>query len=282
MAELVIGLATSHLAMVLRDPEERDKEKVKRFRDGFGVLRQALDQSDADVLIVVSAEHVNKFFLDNLPALAIGTAERYHGPVENIPIAKRYVAGARNMAMHMLHHGLQNGIDWARAEDWELDHGMMVPLHFLDPEGARKIIPVFINCAAPPYPAMARCYEVGGRLRQAIASYPAPDKVAIVACGGLSHSPGDERMGFIDEAFDRKFLDLLASGQGRQAAAIPEERVEAAGSSSGEIRSWLCLAGAFADERMDIITYEAIGSYGTGCAQAIARNKGKGATSGGK
>jgi len=268
VARLVAGLATSHLAMVLRDPPEAEREPVSRFRDGFRQLSVALEASGADTLIVISAEHVNKFFLDNMPAFAVGTAETYDGPVEDIPIAKRTITGDAALGEHLLRHGLDGGIDWARAGEWELDHGMMVPLHFLDPEGRRPIVPVFVNCAVPPYPTLQRCYTVGQRLGEAVRSWSSDCRVAILACGGLSHSPGDVRMGYIDEAFDRGFLDRLTTDPA-SLAHIDEEKVEAAGSSAGEVRSWIMAAGAFDGQRWQSITYEAIRSYGTGCAQAL-------------
>ena len=269
MAELVLGVATSHLALVLREPRPEDADQVARFRSGFSTLADALGRSGADALVVVSGEHVNKFFLDNLPAFAIGTAETFDGPVEDIPIDKRKIPGACGLARHMLRHGLENGVDWARADEWSLDHGMMVPLHFLDPGGALPIVPVFVNCAAAPYPTLDRCRAVGGALAEAIRSWPETSRVAIVACGGLSHSPGDVRMGFVDEEFDRAFLEHLRAGDAAAAASFPEARVEQAGSSTAEIRAWLILAGAFSGRPMDIVTYEPIRGFGTGCAQGL-------------
>jgi len=269
MAELVLGLATSHLAMVLREPRAEDAAQVERFRKGFAFLAEALDQARVDTLVLVSGEHVNKFFLDNLPAFAVGTAPAYGGPVEDIPIEPRGISGADGLGRRILDHGMSNGVDWARVEEWTLDHGMMVPLHYLDPENARAVVPVFVNCAAPPCPALRRCHAVGGAIAEAIESWTEPRRVAIVACGGLSHSPGDARMGFIDEAFDREFLGYLHRGEGEAAAAIPEERIERAGSSTAEIRAWLTLAGAFPGRAMEVVTYEPVRGFGTGCAQGI-------------
>lgn len=271
MADLVLGLATSHLAMVLREPRKDDRDQVARFRAGFDNLANTLVEARIETLILVSGEHVHKFFLDNLPAFAIGIAETYDGPVEKIPIEQRVVKGNVELSTDILAHGLSHGVDWARTEEWTLDHGMMVPLHFLDPQGSMAIVPVFINCAAPPLPTLQRCRELGAHIADAVRSSSFSSRTAIVACGGLSHSPGDARMGFIDEEFDRQFLDCLQRGDGESAAAIPDERLEEAGSSTAEIRAWLALVGAFPGRTMEIVNYEPIKSFGTGCAQAIVR-----------
>lgn len=266
MAAIAAGLATSHLAMVLRSAPEADRSQIERFQSGFTTLRDVLRSAAVETLLVISAEHVNKFFLDNMPAFAVGTAETYEGPVEDLPIARRRIEGDAELSELLLRGGISRGVDWARAGAWELDHGMMVPLHFLDPEATCRIVPVFVNCSAPPYPTVRRCYQVGRIIGETLRSCVLERRVAIIACGGLSHSPGDVRMGFIDEDFDRHFMQMMCSDP-RELADIDDRRIEAAGSSAGEVRAWIMAAGMFTD-RWRQVCYEPIASFGTGCAQA--------------
>ena len=269
MARVALGIGTSHLAMFLRDIPDADRTQVARLRSGFETLAAALQAEKVDVLVVVSGEHVNKFFLDNLPAFAIGTAESYRGPVDNVPLEERSIPGNGHLAAYLLQYGMSQGIDWARVDEWPLDHGMVVPLHLLDQSAQIPIVPVFVNCAAPPCPSLARCLEVGEKLGSALRQWEEKLNIACIACGGLSHSPGDPRMGWIDEDFDRAFLAMLESGDSASIAAISEERIWEAGSSTSEIRAWAMLAGIFRNERMNIITYEPIEAFGTGCAQVV-------------
>jgi aromatic ring-opening dioxygenase catalytic subunit (LigB family) len=272
MADLVLGLATSHIAMITRGAASDDTDQVARYRKGFETLGAALREAAPDTLIIVSPDHVNRFFLDNMPAFCIGLFETFSGPAEqDTGIPDRSVASDPALAAHLLEHGLDHGVDWSRAEEWVVDHGFMVPLHMLDPEARLAAVPISVNCAAPPYPSIRRCHDVGVSIADAIRAWPERRRIAVVAGGGLSHSPGDARMGLIDSAFDERFLALLESGSRDAIVSLSHREIEAAGSSTAEIRSWIMLAGMFAGRKFERVTYEPIAEWVTGCAQAIVR-----------
>jgi aromatic ring-opening dioxygenase catalytic subunit (LigB family) len=172
-------------------------------------------------------------------------------------------------ARYLVELGLDEGVDWAISENWELDHGFMVPLSRLDPSGTYPMVPIFINCAAPPLPSPRRCYAVGRWLADAIERWDRAKRVAIIATGGLSHSVGSAQQGYIDAEFDRRFLDHFCSGRGEALAALSDREIAATGSASGEIRSWIMLAGAFAGRTAERVMYEPIKGFDTGCAQAL-------------
>ena len=270
MATLAIGLATSHLSAITRTPPAEDTPQMATFRAGFGVLAEALHAARPDAAILISPDHVNRFFLDNMPAFCIGLFDSFRGPAErNTGMPDRTVPSDPQLAAHLLAHGLEHGVDFARAEEWVVDHGFMVPLFMLDPDAGIPVVPVHVNCAAPPYPGIARCYGVGVRIAAAIAAWDTDMRVAVIAAGGLSHSPGDAHMGDIDAEFDRDFLAQLASGSRERITALTHERIEATGSSTAEIRSWIVLAGIFAEQRFRRITYQPIDAWVTGCGQCI-------------
>ena len=214
MAQLCLGLATSHLAHIVNARALGDPRQVAIFDAGFQRLAEALDEAAPDVSLIISAEHVNKFFIDNMPAFAIGMFDEFAGPVEsktrNFGIPYRRVPSAIGFARHLIELGLDEGVDWAVIESWEVDHGFMAPLFKLDPEGRHPMVPVFVNGASPPLPSPRRCYAVGRWLADAIARWDADKRVAIIATGGLSHSVGSVQQGWIDVRFrspvPRRFL----------------------------------------------------------------------------
>ena len=270
MAELSLGLATSHVAFITQSPELGSPAQVEGFRKGYQRLAQALEEARPDVALVISGEHLNYFFLDNMPAFCIGVADGFEGPTERgAGIPYRRIPASTGLARHLLAAGLDAGVDWARTEGWELDHGIMVPLYLLD-QGARiPIVPVFINCAAPPCPTARRCYVFGEWLGEAIRRWDASKRVAIIATGGLSHSVGTEAMGRIDEAFDRTFLTNFCKADRRAITSLTEEEIAAAGNSTSEIRSWIALGGAFAGKAAEQVFYEPIQGFATGCGQIL-------------
>ncbi len=270
MATLAIGLATSHLSAITRTPEQEDTPQIAKFRAGFRTLSTALHDAQTDVAIILSPDHINRFFLDNMPAFCIGLFEAFKGPAEhNTGMPDREVPSDPALASHLLDHGLEHGVDFARAEEWIVDHGFMVPLYMLDREAGIPVVPIHVNCAAPPYPGIARCYDVGLRIRDAIAAWPQDKRVAVIAAGGLSHSPGDSQMGHIDAAFDRDFLARLESGRRDRLVSLTNEEIEATGSSTAEIRTWIILAGIFAEQCFRQVTYQPIDAWVTGCGQCI-------------
>jgi aromatic ring-opening dioxygenase catalytic subunit (LigB family) len=275
VAQLCLGLATSHLAHIVNARSLGDPRQVATFDAGYRRLADALAQAAPDVSLIVSGEHVNKFFIDNMPAFAIGMFDAFAGPVEartrDYGIPYRRVPSDLAFARYLIERGLDEGVDWAVIESWDVDHGFMVPLFKLDPDGRHPMVPIFINCASPPLPSPRRCHAVGRWLADAIGRWDADKRVAIIAAGGLSHSVGSQQQGFIDVDFDRKFLDDFCGGRGDALAAMSDAEISAAGSSTGEVRSWIVLAGAFSGRRAEQVMYEPIRGFDTGCAQCLIR-----------
>ena len=55
--------------------------------------------------------------------------------------------------------------DLSLSQDFDVDHSIMVPLHFLTPHMKIPIVPIFINGLAPPLPGAKRCYALGEMVR---------------------------------------------------------------------------------------------------------------------
>ena len=171
--------------------------------------RQDIEDSGAEALIVIAAEHFANFFMNNMPAFCIGIGASYEGPIEDpewLRIAKTKVPGAPDLGTRLTRE-VMNTIDVAYAEEWKFDHGIMVPLNFLTPKYDLPVIPVNINCQGPPLTPLHRAWAFGEALRRACDSVP--EKVALVGTGGISHWPATPDSGKINEDWDREFLDRL-------------------------------------------------------------------------
>ncbi len=273
MAQLCLGLATSHLSHIINARDLGDPKQVAAFDAGYRRLAGALADAAPDVSLIISADHVNKFFIDNMPAFGIGMFDAFSGPVEarrrDVGIPYRQVPSHLGFARYLVECGLDQGVDWAVAESWEVDHGFMVPLSKLDPDGHYPMVPISINCASPPLPSPRRCYAVGRWLADAIGRWDADKRVAIIATGGLSHSVGTTQQGWIDVDFDHRFLDDFCAGRGEALAALSDVEIRATGSASGEVRSWIMLAGAFTGRKAERGMYEPIRGFHTGCGQCL-------------
>ena len=139
----------------------------------------------------------------------------------------------------------------------------MVPLHFLTPDYQLPVVPVNINCQGPPLTPLARAWAFGEALRKAADAVP--ERIALVATGGISHWPATPDSGKINEAWDRDFLGRWCRND---RAALLDYTDEAtyrdAGQGGFEIRTFIAAAAA-ARGTGEIAFYAPIPIFSVGC-----------------
>ena len=219
--------------------------KRDEFYAKLDVQRQEIEASGAEALVVIAAEHFGNFFMNNMPAYCIGMGEYYEGPIEDpewLKIKRTRIPGAPDLGRRLTREVLQT-VDTAYAEEWKFDHGIMVPLNFLTPNYDLPIIPVNINCQGPPLTPLHRVWEFGEALRRACDA--APEKIAVVGTGGISHWPATPDSGKINEAWDREFLDRLMRNDKDALLSYTDEEIYRDGGQGGfEIRTYIAAAAA--------------------------------------
>jgi 2,3-dihydroxyphenylpropionate 1,2-dioxygenase len=171
--------------------------------------------------------------------------ESYKGPIEDpdgLKIPLREQQGDPDLGRRLVSEMLQT-VDVAYCEEWQFDHGIIVPLHFLDPANALKVIPVNINCQGPPLTPLHRAWAFGEAIRRAADAVP--ERIALVATGGISHWPATPDSGKINEAWDRDFLDRWAANDRERLLAYTDaETYRDAGQGGFEIRTFIAAAAA--------------------------------------
>ena len=163
---ITFAAATSHVPGMTAWAEAAPAAQKDRVYGAFDRLRQALDASPTDTLILLTSEHWANFFLDHIGAFCVGRAEAYSGPVEPwLKIEKTQIKGDPQLAAELIEAAYDGGIEPGFAYELEFDHGTMVPLHFLSPRMDRPVVPVMFNTLASPQPNARRCLEFGPRHR---------------------------------------------------------------------------------------------------------------------
>lgn len=269
---LVFTAAANHAPGITARREAATERQREIFFGAYRKLQQELAAARLDALVIVSAEHFSNFFLNNMPAFCVGLAAGYHGPVEDEPflkIPKCVVPGAAALAGGLA-SAVSAEIDIAHSQELVLDHGMMVPLHLLTPEMDLPIVPIIINCLAPPLPALTRCYELGRALRRALEARP--ERVGLLAAGGLSHWPAVPESGHLNLDFDRDFVaDFLANDRARLTRYADDELARVAGPGAHEIRAWIVAAGATEGCTGKAFCFEPVPAWAvTGCVATMA------------
>ncbi len=266
MARIVFAAAVSHTALVLRAKDKAIPEQKEQVYNAFEELRRRLEKSGAESVILISAEHMKSFFLDNMPSLCIGIGDKTRGWGE-AGVPPYSVDLDQALSQYVLQYGLDREFDLAYSYEMRLDHGFMMPLHFLTPQMNIPVVPVFMNAAAPPIAPLSRMHRFGEMVAEAVNGWEQDRKVALVATGGISHWVAVPRMGEVAESFDRRFLELLLHHRDQEILQWSNAKIEEeAGNGALEIRSWMALAGALPQGRRELVCYEPVEAWGTGIA----------------
>jgi aromatic ring-opening dioxygenase catalytic subunit (LigB family) len=233
-------------------------------------LRRRVEAARPDVLVMLSNDHLLNWPINNVPDFTVGIGEEHVGPAdwfdEWLALEKFRVKGHPGLARAFVREGARRGIGLAYLRRMEFDDGFSVPLHYLNPDMQIPLVPIAMNCTLPPIPSSERVFGLGQVLRDVIREqWPGEQRVAVIATGGLAHEPGGPRYFWVDEAFDRWFLDLLAEGdQERIVRECTVERMEAAGSGgTAELLAWIA-ALPFASGPAEVLGYTPSMTWRTG------------------
>jgi aromatic ring-opening dioxygenase catalytic subunit (LigB family) len=243
MAEIVAGFGVPHTPMfpeqVARDGPQSETARLYR------AVAEHLEAVQPDALVIFDSDHLNTFFFNNLPTFCVGAAARTEGPNDtNARIPHYVVPVAEGLARGVHAAGPEHGFDLAVSQEFEVDHSVLVPLHFLTPRMQIPIVPVFINGVAPPLPLARRCYALGQMVRQVVEAWPARQRVAVLASGSFSLEVAGPRVGITDGDWMRTVLRHLGRAETRALLEqATTERMLAAGNVSGELLNWIALLG---------------------------------------
>lgn len=301
MATIVCGGALSHSPLMNRTADEiANSELIARFRSSARAMGQRVNESRPDVVIVFGPDHFRTLFYDLLPAFLIGTGDVQGWGDWNTPTGP--FRTHPELARHIHTELLDEDFDPASSRDLKVDHGITQAVELLGIADL-PIIPILINCAAPPLPTPLRCFVWGAAVARAVRSYGRDLNVAIVGSGGLSHDPPlpaidsanpetvrqavhgrdlgfsqdrerEERLvkrvrelsGGIQERWDREVLEAFGTGTvGALADDLSTESIlKDAGRGGQEVRTWIAVSGALGDPAMEQVFYEPIPALITG------------------
>jgi 2,3-dihydroxyphenylpropionate 1,2-dioxygenase len=265
---LVFAGICSHAPGITGRAAMADPALREPFYAAYRGMQEQLSAARPDALVVVAAEHFANFFMNNMPAFAIGMADHYRGPIEDpgwLAIPRTTIPGDAKLSQQLIGEVMQT-VDVAFAEEWQFDHGIMVPLHFLTPRYDLPIVPVNINCQGPPLVPLHRAWALGEALRRA--ADRVPQRLAIIGTGGISHWPATPDSGKINEVWDREFLGRWARNDKAALLSYSDtDTYREAGQGGFEIRTFISVAAA-ARGRGHLRHYTPIPIFAVGCTIA--------------
>jgi 2,3-dihydroxyphenylpropionate 1,2-dioxygenase len=266
---LVFAGVSSHAPGITGRAEMADPKLREDFYASYRRMGEAIAEARPDAVMIVAAEHFANFFMNNMPAYAIGMGEHYDGPIEDpawLNIPKTRVPGNAELSKRLIEKVMRE-VDVAFCEEWKFDHGIMVPLHFLTPKFDLPVIPVNINCQGPPLTPLTRAWAFGEALRRACDELP--ERIAIIGTGGISHWPATPDSGKINEPWDRDFLDRWARVDREALLSYTNaETYRDAGQGGFEIRTFISVAAA-ARGKGEVWFYAPIPIFAVGCTVGV-------------
>lgn len=254
MAKIVGGIGASHSPTIgfAKDTGKQHDPAWKPIFDGFDAIRDWVHARKVDVLFMIYNDHITSFFFDHYSAFVLGVDDRY--------VAADEGGGPRDVAPAMGHLGLSRHIGMSLvADEFDMsfyqgkpvDHGFLSPLSMLgDANGPwpGQVVPLQVGVLQLPVPNARRMWKFGQALRRAIESYPEDLNVAVMATGGLSHQVHGERAGFLNEAWDAEFLDLLEKAPEQLVNMRLAEYAAKGGMEGAEVIMWLIMRGALSPQ----------------------------------
>jgi aromatic ring-opening dioxygenase catalytic subunit (LigB family) len=266
---LVFAAVCSHAPGITGRADMADPALRDPFHAAFRKLGEQLRAAEPAAVIVVAAEHFANFFMNNMPSFAIGMADRYAGPIEDpawLNIAHTHILGDSALSRTLIAEIMQS-VDVAFAEEWNFDHGIMVPLSFLTPAYDLPVVPVNINCQGPPLTPLHRVWAFGEALRRAADSVP--QRIALIGTGGISHWPATPDSGRINEAWDRDFLERWSRNDRSALLSYTDQATyREAGQGGFEIRTFISVAAA-ARGHGTVQHYMPIPIFAVGCSIGV-------------
>jgi 2,3-dihydroxyphenylpropionate 1,2-dioxygenase len=310
MSKVVIGIGASHTTLMNTQWQRVDHlPRAHSFRQALAQASGALKLARPDAVIIVGSNHFRGFWLDLMPPFTIGVGEVVSSGEHGTPAGE--LPADALLGQHICNALIESEFDVAFSTRLGVDHGISHAYQWIVDSLNIPIVPIVINCFAPPLPTLKRTQAFGEALRSALRSAPGRARIAVIGTGGLSHqlpfpdwrSPVTEDDAYLvhswragrgrwqefeprrreivvnaaprlNETFDRDFLRLIESGR---VAEIPSQfsdsdLIRIAGNGAAEIRTWQIMAAALENKPGRVLAYSAMPEWLTGMAVAVIPN----------
>jgi hypothetical protein len=296
----IVGAAAaphSHLQLFTRPTEDDDyRQKVQKGREAMRVLRDQIDKSGADTILVIHDDHFVNFDFKCYPPFALFVGKEASGSGVTSPVEIEKITGATyrtyegktnyesapsgipqhmanweqqkpyvynvdlDLSTHILKELIARDFDIPFTTDGTMDGEHILTMNFLNPKADKSLVLFYTNGYVPPLPWPRRCYALGQALRDIVQA--SDRKVYVFATGGMSHYPGTPLYGHVDEDFDHQVLRTLADGKGSTLTALNPDDLMNHG--DGELVNWIIAAGMVGDRPAKVVDYIRLWHIGLG------------------
>jgi len=273
VGKIVGAAATVHAPQLFTRPPTEVPEQMDADVAAMKVIGKDLDELKPDAVIIIGSDHLETFFLSSVPTFAVIAGETSKAHFAN----KSY-----NMKVHLplaediLDKLVKADFDMAYSQDALLGHSFAAVYEWIIADRGIPVVPIFLNTYLPPLPSPQRCQALGKAIANIVAGRP--ERVVIIASGGMSHYPGTWKYPQPAYDFDYWAIAQLERGNIDALLKLTSEQLDEVGNT--EMLPWYPMFGAIGnDVPGELITYQPTWHHGHAVMRFLP-NKRKGPPTG--
>jgi 2,3-dihydroxyphenylpropionate 1,2-dioxygenase len=268
MGEIVAAFGVCHSPHLLTRPPDENKEQQELSINAMRQLGKLLDETKPDTILFLGSDHLETFSVTCVPTFAIIAGNRviaehggFHYDVPN----------NRDLAEHLLAKLIESNFDIAYSEDALLGHTFAVPFEYVLEKRNIPVVPFFTNVYLPPLPTMQRCAALGRQIAKIIKDRP--ERVAVIASGGMSHYPGTSKYETPEFNFDYWMISQMEIGNVEAILNLQPEQLDEAGNT--EMLNWATMLGMIGSVPGELIQYTPTWHHGHGYMRFLPQRERK-------
>ena len=270
MGKLLSAYLTPHPPVLIHEIGMGRENNAKDTLHAMGEIGRDISTKKPGTIIVITPH--GPLFSD---AHSIGMEENLKGDFGNFGNVELGYSFKNNLDLtyKIVEESLRNDINIAQMTkemskkygvDEKLDHGVLVPLYFVDKYYKDfKLIPITYGLLSPE-----ELYKFGKVINSVIKE--SKDEVCVIASGDLSHKLKDSGpYSYVKEGpeFDKRIMEAIQKANLGEIAGFPMDLAEKAGECG--LRSLIILTGILESYKIStqVLSYE--GPFGVGYGTAI-------------
>ncbi len=261
----VLGIIAPHPPIMVPAVGGHDSDVTAASAGALHQAASVLERFEPETVVIMSPHSPaaqDAFIVDTAPVTKgsfaqFGAAGAQFSYSTDVEFARMLITALGREAIDVIDRAITPAL-----EPGILDHGVLVPLSFLDPSGRWPIVNISLSWLP---------YRLHRRLGQTVAevAHMLGRRIAFVASGDCSHRLKEGApAGFSPRAaeFDRALVELIGAGDFDGLMSIESSLIEAAGECG--LRSFITLGGVIPDAATRVLSYE--GPWGVGYLTALA------------
>ena len=268
MGEIVAAFGVCHSPHLLTRPPDENKEQQELSINAMRQLGKILDETKPDAILFLGSDHLETFSVTCVPTFAVIAGTRViaeHGGFHyDLP-------NNRDLAEHLLSKLIEANFDIAYSEDALLGHTFAVPFEYVLEKRNIPVVPFFTNVYLPPLPTMQRCAAMGREIAKIIKGRP--ERVAVIASGGMSHYPGTSKYETPEFNFDYWMISQMEIGNTEAILNLQPEQLDEAGNT--EMLNWATMLGMIGPVPGELIQYTPTWHHGHGYMRFLPQRERK-------